>query len=59
MSNKIEITITKPKLDSNCLVKTVVCVKNPGPMADVAIKNAAPVMADALETFFTIILIES
>ena len=26
----------------SCCVKTVVCVKNPGPMADVAIRNAAP-----------------
>jgi hypothetical protein len=34
-------------------VKTVVCVKNPGPTADVAIKNAAPISAD--ETVFFVI----
>ena len=36
----------KPKLVRSCWVKTVVCVMNPGPMADVAIKNAAPNNAD-------------
>src|SRR5699024_5772871 len=37
-----EIKITKAKLAANCWVKTVVCVKKPGPTEDVAIKNAAP-----------------
>jgi hypothetical protein len=38
MDNKI----TKPKLAPSCAVKTAVCVKNPGPIADEAIKKAAP-----------------
>ena len=36
----------KPKLVSSSCVNTVVCVMKPGPMADVAIKNAAPNKAD-------------
>jgi hypothetical protein len=36
----------KPKLASNCRVKTAVCVRKPGPMADVAIKKAAAAMGD-------------
>ena len=43
--------MTKPKLANNCFVKTVVCVKNPGPIAEVAIKKAAPVMTDEIEDF--------
>ncbi|MPN49663.1 hypothetical protein SDC9_197285 [bioreactor metagenome] len=42
MSNIMDIRITKPKLAANFWIKTVVCVKNPGPIADVAIKKAAP-----------------
>lgn len=34
--------MTKPKLAAKDCVNTVVCVKNPGPIADVAIKKAAP-----------------
>ena len=30
------------KLDANCSVNTAVCVKNAGPIADVAIKNTEP-----------------
>ena len=45
MSNSIDSRITKPKLASSCWVKTVVCVKNPGPIAEVAIKKAAPNIA--------------
>ena len=37
-----EIRMIKPKLVASCSVKTVVCVKKPGPTAEVAIKNAAP-----------------
>jgi hypothetical protein len=48
MSNKIEMRITNPKLVSNCSVNSDVCVRNPGPMADVAIRNAAPRMAEFL-----------
>jgi hypothetical protein len=42
----MEISITNPKLVSSCWVNTVVCVINPGPMADVAIRNAAPSKTD-------------
>ncbi len=45
ISSKTEIKITKPKLASSSLVNLVVCVKKPGPIADVAIKNAAPRIA--------------
>jgi hypothetical protein len=45
MSNSIDNKITKPKLASSCCVKTVVWVRNPGPIADVAIKKAAPIIA--------------
>jgi len=34
--------ITNPKLVSNCCVKTVVCVRKPGPMDELAMRNAAP-----------------
>ena len=46
MSRMTDSRITKPKLARSCLVKTVVCVKNPGPTADVAIRKAAPNMTD-------------
>jgi hypothetical protein len=45
MSNSIDSRITKPKLASSCCVNTVVCVKKPGPIAEVAIKKAAPNIA--------------
>src|SRR4051794_3364801 len=44
-SNK-EIRITKPKLVERSAVNFAVCVKNPGPIAEVAIKNAAPSIAE-------------
>ena len=31
-----------PKLVANCCVNTDVCVKNPGPIEELAIKKAAP-----------------
>jgi hypothetical protein len=34
--------MTKPKLAANCCVNTVVWVRKPGPIAEVAIKQAAP-----------------
>jgi hypothetical protein len=37
--------ITKPKEVSSSAVKRVVWVRKPGPMADVAIRKAAPRMA--------------
>ena len=54
MSNKIEIKITNPKLVSNCSVNKDVCVRKPGPMAEVAIKKAAPSIA---EFFFILLLL--
>jgi hypothetical protein len=38
--------MTKPKLASKELVKTAVWVRKPGPIADVAIKNAAATMGE-------------
>ena len=40
--------ITKPKLVNSSCVKTVVCVIKPGPIADVAIRKAAPVYFPAV-----------
>ena len=42
----IDIRITKPKLVSNCCVNTVVCVIKPGPIAEVAMRKAAPNITD-------------
>ncbi len=52
ISRMIERRMTKPKLARSCLVKTVVCVRNPGPTADVAIRNAAPNITDPIPPFF-------
>src|SRR5687768_197444 len=41
-----EIRIAKAKLAPRRSVKTAVCVRNPGPTADVAIRNAAPIRVD-------------
>ena len=54
ISSNIEMMITKPKLDNSFSVNTVVCVRKPGPIADVAIKNAAPMMAELFTIFFTL-----
>ena len=58
ISNRTEMIITNPKLDKSCCVNTVVCVKKPGPIADVAIKKAAPVMAVEEAVFFNAQLFE-
>ncbi len=42
ISTRMEIRMTNAKLAMSCSVKTVVCVRNPGPIADVAMRNAAP-----------------
>ena len=42
----MEIRITKPKLVNNWLVNKLVWVRKPGPIAEVAIRNAAPSMAE-------------
>jgi hypothetical protein len=47
----MEIRITNPKLAANWLVKTAVWVKKPGPIADVAIKKAAPSKAECFIFF--------
>src|SRR5574343_1649878 len=51
ISNKIERRMTKPKLAISSRVNTVVCVINPGPIAEVAIKKAAPKTADVFVLF--------
>jgi hypothetical protein len=52
----IEIRITNPKLASRVLVNTAVCVRKPGPMAEVAIKKAAAMTGELLSQDFFFIL---
>jgi hypothetical protein len=49
----------KPKLANSVLVKTAVWVKKPGPIADVAIRNAAAMIGelDNHLVFFFIMLL--
>ncbi len=42
MSIRMERRIAKANVAFSSLVKEIVWVRNPGPMADVAIRNAAP-----------------
>ena len=49
-----ETNITKANVAPMSFVNTAVCVINPGPIADVAIKNAAPKRTDKL-FFFSIL----
>jgi hypothetical protein len=42
--------MTKPMLAISSPVNFEVCVRKPGPMAEVAIKNAAPSIAEFLFT---------
>jgi hypothetical protein len=46
ISKRMVMKITKPKLAPSCCVKTVVWVRKPGPIADVAIRKAAPRITD-------------
>ena len=46
-----ETRITKPKLDPREFVNTAVWVRKPGPMAEVAIRNAAPIKAPRVVFF--------
>ena len=46
MSTTIDSRIANAKLARNLSVKTVVWVRKPGPMADVAIRKAAPISGD-------------
>ena len=50
ISRSKEIKITKPKLVERSAVNFEVWVKKPGPIAEVAIKNAAPEIAEFLFT---------
>ncbi len=43
--------MTKPKLAASSAVNLVVCVIKPGPIAEVAIRNAAPVIAPVYVDF--------
>ena len=45
----MDMRIINPKLANKVLVKTAVCVRNPGPMADVAIKNAAAMIGECIK----------
>ena len=47
--------MTNPKLAANCAVNTVVWVKKPGPIDEVAIKKAAPSSRLQLNRFFTML----
>ena len=44
-----DINITKANVGPISLVNTAVCVINPGPIAEVAIKNAAPNKTDKFD----------
>ena len=55
----METTIAKAKAAFSWSVKTVVCVKNPGPMAEVAIRKAAPISTLAADSFFSLIFLTS
>lgn len=46
--------MTNPKLDPRDPVKVAVWVRKPGPMADVAIRKAAPIMAPLAVFFLSI-----
>ncbi len=60
MSIRIETKIAKANAALSLSVKTAVCVRNPGPIAEVAIKNAAPIRTLAAEpgSFFFSAIIE-
>ena len=53
MSSSSEIRITNPKEVSRSEVNCAVCVRKPGPIAEVAIRKAAPRMAPAGEDLFS------
>ena len=42
----METRIANAKLAPSVWVNTAVCVRKPGPMADVAMRNAAPMSVD-------------
>ena len=51
----IDTRMTKPKLALYWPVNVAVCVRKPGPIADVAIRNAAPKSAPLL-FFFSLMM---
>src|SRR5690242_7209313 len=52
MSNNTATRMTKPMLAKSWLVNTVVCVRKPGPMEELAIKKAAPIIAPVFDFSF-------
>ena len=54
-----EIKITNPKLPCRLSVNLPVCVRNPGPIAEVAIRNAAPIKALALFLLFSFFIVNN
>ena len=44
-SSRMVATMTRANADLNCPVKVAVCVRKPGPIAEVAIRKAAPMRA--------------
>ena len=59
MSIMMETTIAKAKAAFSLSVKTAVCVRNPGPIAEVAIRKAAPISTLATDSFFSAIFVTS
>ena len=55
MSIRIDTIIAKAKAAFSWSVKTVVWVRNPGPMAEVAIRKAAPISTLTADSFFSLI----
>ena len=54
-----DIKITNPKLPCRLSVNLPVCVRNPGPIAEVAIRNAAPIKALALFLLFSFFIVNN
>src|SRR5437763_471203 len=48
ISSNTATRITKPKLVISCCVNTVVCVRKPGPIEELAMRKAAPSTAPLL-----------
>ena len=47
-SSNTDMSTANPNDAPNCAVNTAVWVRNPGPMAEVAIRSAAPARVDRL-----------
>ena len=59
MSMTMETMMAKAKAAFSWSVKTVVCVRNPGPIAEVAIRKAAPISTLTADSFFSFIFLTS